>query len=119
MPATEKTYEQFMASIDQLHGKECRCSFVWAAAVGSHDTVTGEWLEDKPTMHVRLVPVPDCPSHPTAACWECGELMVTRWFADIAPGWAKRGDGLIACPEHLEFMPPHTRTKQKEKKPRG
>lgn len=41
----------------------CVCPVVWSPAVGSHDTVTKEWLPDLATVHVSIDFNPKCPWH--------------------------------------------------------
>lgn len=43
--------------------ERCLCEIVYTPAKGSYDAVTKEWLPDKETMHITLIPKKECPRH--------------------------------------------------------
>lgn len=63
----------------------CLCKPVWREAQGSHDTVTGEWLPDQPTLLVSLDHNSECPMHP----WYYLQIRIVRLVEDLGNGWAR------------------------------
>lgn len=97
---------------------DCSCEYIFKPAVGTHDTVTGEWLPDAVTQHVEHVRDPECEMHGDqwGRCFACEMSMMGGHFPAGKPGWSIRADQkLIACPLHGKFMPPHPGPKVKKR----